>query len=111
MILMTRLKNAIKKEIPNAEFKLRNININGVKKGCSGFITNEGVTVYVNTEEPALTNLGLMYRYARNDSDYQGLRNRWVNTGEKDYVLNVIEALKKPLCQIRELNNDKEKRL
>lgn len=46
-ILMTKVKNAVKKALGNdIRFKLRNIDINGCKRGCSGFITNpaNGVT-------------------------------------------------------------------
>ena len=86
MILAVKLRNAIKKEAENSglnlEFSLRNIVINGSKRGCSGFIRNmrNDSVVYVDTEKLALSNLHYMYRYAEDEHDYRGYRNRWANT-------------------------------
>lgn len=84
LILSTKLKNAINKhaEGMNLAFTIKNISINGSKRGCSGFIRNNanGSVVYVNTEEPCLSNLYYMYRYANDEKDYTGYRNRWTNT-------------------------------
>lgn len=95
MLLMTKLKNALKKELPDAIFNLANIQINSVKKGCSGFITHKDVTVYVNTEESVFRN-GLMYRYARDNKDYHGFQNQWVygKNREIEYIKAVVKALK-----------------
>lgn len=93
-ILMTKVKNAIKKSFgTDVEFKLSNININGDKRGCSGFITNpaNGVTVYVDTEE--CKPYGIMYRYAKDNKDYTGCRNRWSHDfGE--YIGEICKLLK-----------------
>ncbi len=107
MILVTKLKNEIKKELPNAEFDLRNISVNGEKRGCSGFIINDGVIVYVNTEKPVLGGLGLMFQYARYEKDYKGLQNKWVTTGEKDYITAIIGALKDKKGYEREMEHDR----
>lgn len=99
MILAVRLKNAIKAVYPNAEFKISNININGTKRGCSGFVKNGDVIVYVCTERAA-PYMGLLYRYARSMSDYKGMRNQFnqpnkdERTFESDYLKLVIAALK-----------------
>ena len=85
LILSTKLKNAINTHSNGMDltFTLKNININGSKRGCSGFIRNNanGSVVYVTTEEPCATFLKpYMYRYANHEKDYHGYHNRWANT-------------------------------
>ena len=85
LILSTKLKNAINKHVNGMDltFTLKNISINGSKRGCSGFIRNNanGAMVYVDTEESCASWLPrFMYRYADNEKDYTGYRNRWANT-------------------------------
>ena len=84
LILSTKLKNAITQHANGMDlaFTLKNISINGSKRGCSGFIRNNAneSVIYVTTEEPCLSNLHYMYRYADNEKDYKGYRNRWANT-------------------------------
>lgn len=96
IILSVKLKNAIKKSAPNMnlDFHLKNIIINGDKRGCSGFITNHenNSVVYVTTEP--IMNLGYMYRYADNTNDFTGYHNRWAKT-QDELVSNIIELLKK----------------
>lgn len=83
MYLSTKLRNAIKKFDSNYEVKLKNITVNGEKRGCSGFVINptNGVIVYVNTEKGCFLPLSErnLYRYAKNEKDYGGShsRNRW----------------------------------
>lgn len=97
MILSTKLKNAINKksEGKNLKFSLKNIEINGCKKGCSGFIRNmeNNSIVYVNTEDPCLSNLHFMYRYADDEKDYKGYHNRYADTLEQlvDGILKCLE--------------------
>lgn len=84
LILTTKLKNALNKqggEMP-LQFTLKNITINGEKRGCSGFVRNlaNNTVVYINTEESCLSNLHYMYRYADHEKDYTGYRNRWANS-------------------------------
>lgn len=89
-----KLKNSINKLNPNMEFYLKDIRINGIHKGASGFIVNpaNGNVVYVTTEEPCLSNLHYMYRYADSIKDYTGYRNRWADTLEQ-LVLNIHKLL------------------
>lgn len=87
MILMTKLKNAINKqggEMP-LQFTLKNITINGEKRGCSGFVRNlaNNTVVYINTEELHYSNLKYMYRYADHEKDFTGYHNRWANSLEE----------------------------
>lgn len=93
MLLATKLKNAIKREMPetNVEFLLHNINVNGRKLGCSGFVVNKdnGMVMYVTTET---TLFGYMYRRAKSTSDYVGGFNRWAKT-EAELVKGVVAGL------------------
>lgn len=90
IILSTKLKNGIEKQNQNLNLKyhLRNISINGVKKGCSGFIENvdNGKIIYITTEICGYVPLEkkTMFRFAENLKDYGGKGgfNQWVNTDE-----------------------------
>ena len=84
LILSTKLKNAINAHSNGMDltFTLKNISINGEKRGCSGFIRNNanGSVVYVNTETTPRADLRYMYRYANHEQDYNGYHNRWAKT-------------------------------
>ena len=71
MILATKLKN----QFPSTHIvALKNIAINGDKRGCSGFIARGGAIVYVNTE---VLGGGYLYRTAAHMKDYSGGVNRY----------------------------------
>lgn len=93
LILSTKLKNAINAHANGMDltFTLKNISINGSKRGCSGFIRNNanGSVMYVTTEGSCLSNLHYMYRYADNEKDYKGYRNRWADN---------LDALADAIC-------------
>jgi hypothetical protein len=72
LILSTKLKNRFSSAHNVA---LKNIAVNGDKRGCSGFIERGGAIVYVNTEPCG--SLGYMYRTAEHMKDYTGGVNRW----------------------------------
>jgi hypothetical protein len=72
LILSTKLKNRFSSAHNVA---LKNIAVNGDKRGCSGFIERGGAIVYVNTEPCG--SLGYMYRTAEHLKDYTGGVNRW----------------------------------
>ena len=72
LILSTKLKNRFSSAHNVA---LKNIAVNGDKRGCSGFIERGGAIVYVNTEPCG--SLGYMYRTAEHLKDYTGGANRW----------------------------------
>ena len=82
LILSTKLKNAINSHANGMDltFTLKNISINGSKRGCSGFIRNNanGSVMYVNTETLFVERF--MYRYAYDELDYKGYHNRWAKT-------------------------------
>lgn len=100
-LLMTKLKNGLKK-VGDYECNLHNININGAKRGCSGFVKNSrnGVIVYVNTEKSCyapLSKLNLV-RFAKDMKDWGGAhsRNEWANDN------SIVEKI------VAMLNNEKE---
>lgn len=71
LILSTKLKN----QFPSGyTFALKNIAVNGDKRGCSGFISLGDSIVYVNTE---VLGGGYMYRTAAHLKDYTGGVNRF----------------------------------
>ena len=72
MILSTKLKNRFSSV---HTVVLKNIAVNGDKRGCSGFISLGDAIVYVNTEPCG--SLGYMYRTAEHFKDYTGGPNRW----------------------------------
>ena len=93
-VLMTRLKNEINKKKPGMSIYLKNISINKVKKGCSGFVQNptNGSIVYVTTEESTVGPEKFMCRYADHLKDYRGYHNRWT-TGTEELVAEICHML------------------
>jgi len=71
MILSTKLKNQFTGATVCA---LKNIAVNGDKRGCSGFISRDSAIVYVNTE---VLGGGYLYRTAQHLKDYTGGVNRY----------------------------------
>jgi hypothetical protein len=71
MILATKLKNQFTGATVCA---LKNIAVNGDKRGCSGFIKRDNAIVYVNTE---VLGGGYLYRTAAHLKDYTGGVNRY----------------------------------
>ena len=72
IILSTKLKNQF---TAKHNVLLKNISVNGDKRGCSGFISLGDTIVYVNTEKCG--SLGYMYRTAKHMKDYTGGVNQW----------------------------------
>lgn len=71
LILATKLKN----RFPTADLvQLKNVSINGDKRGCAGFIQSGARIVYVNTE---VLGGGYLYRTAQHLKDYTGGQNRY----------------------------------
>jgi hypothetical protein len=71
LLLATKLKNQF---TPAHQVHLKNISVNGDKRGCSGFIQRGGAIVYVNTE---VLGGGYLYRTAAHLKDYTGGVNRY----------------------------------
>ncbi len=88
LILATKLKNRFS---PAHAVALKNISVNGDKRGCSGFISQGNAIVYVNTEPCG--SLGYMYRTAAHMKDYTGGVNRWAKDIDS-LVAGVLQLLK-----------------
>jgi hypothetical protein len=71
LILSTKLKNQF---TPAHQVHLKNISVNGDKRGCSGFIQHGDAIAYVNTE---VLGGGYLYRTAAHLKDYSGGVNRY----------------------------------
>ena len=87
LILSIKLKNQFTK---NHNVSLKNIIINGDKRGCSGFISIGEKIVYVNTEKCG--SLGYMYRTAKHLKDYTGGVNQWAKNLE-----SLVDGINKAL--------------
>ena len=94
-LLKTKLQKMLQEEAQKQNvdlvFHLKNIDINGVKKGCSGHVVDKttGNCVYLTTEELSYEPLKgrSMYRLAKDTNDWSsnGLKNgfnRWIRTEE-----------------------------
>lgn len=91
-LLMTKVKNAFKGK--EYSFFLKNININGSKRGCCGFIKSGEKCVYINTEPSCAEWIPpIMFRYAKNEKDSHGGTNQFCKTLE-ELVENVNRMLK-----------------
>jgi len=88
LILSTKLKNQFS---PSCNITLKNISVNGNKRGCSGFISLGDAIVYVNTEPCG--SLGLMYRTAKHTKDYTGGINQWAK--DLDSLVSGVNSLLK----------------
>ena len=71
LLLATKLKNQFSSV---HQVHLKNISVNGDKRGCSGFIQRGDAIVYVNTE---VLGGGYLYRTAAHLKDYTGGVNRY----------------------------------
>lgn len=94
-IQMTKLKNRISRIHPGLDVTLRNVSVNGVKQGCSGFVTDPATqnTVYVNTDiNHGHSAENALYRTARDTKDYRGGRNRRV-AYDADMVAHAVVDL------------------
>jgi hypothetical protein len=92
LLLKTKLKNMFEKEKGNLEleYHLKNIVVNGSKRGCSGFIVNKNNNkiVYITTESTCASWLHpFMYREAKSTKDYTGGRNNFTT---KDKLIDEV---------------------
>lgn len=97
-MLTVSLRNRIAKQ-GNFEFQLKNILVNGSRRGCSGFIKNldNGTIVYVNTEPSVYGPLSnkVLYRTARDFKDYTGGRNHHGSVNNDIFIDEIVELLKR----------------
>lgn len=75
----TKLRNQLHNLRPNLIVNLKNVRVNGVLFGCSGFIADPDTLrmVYVNTDHNGLFHERALYRVAAHDKDFTGGVNRW----------------------------------
>lgn len=106
MLLKAKLTKQLKVEAAIqgivVEIYLKDISINGSKRGCSGHVVNTatGSCVYLDTEDSILSSLAgrSMYRLAKNTKDWSSNslkngNNRW--TEDENLAHSVISLLKK----------------
>lgn len=114
-LLKTKLTNQISKLISkeNLKFSLQNININGQKRGCSGHITYipTGRCIYVNTEPLITDRTKLLYRFAKDETDYSSQHNDFAAynqfTTETNFATAVAQALLMDRNKISTITTDK----
>jgi len=94
LILSTKLKNRF---LSTNTVTLKNISVNGDKRGCSGFIQRDTAIVYVNTEPCG--SLGYMYRTAKHLKDYTGGVNHWAK--DLNSLVDGINALLRQQLNIK----------
>lgn len=91
-----KVRNAFSKfeDSDKYSMKFRDISINGIKKGCSGHITNldNDVCVYINTEQTSM-GLGMLYRYAERQDEWTGGLNHFAHSLDEivKQVRNMLE--------------------
>lgn len=105
LVLSVKLRNSIlreadKKEIC-AEVFLKNTSINGVKRGCSGFVRNKntGTCVYVDTESSCYGPLSgkTLVRFAYDTKDYSSTR---IKNGSNQFVESNPEVISKKIVEM-----------
>lgn len=96
-LLARKLKNEILKVAPDAVVQLKNIRINGEARGCSGSVSLNGRSVYVDTDCIQWTGRPAGFLMRRNDvskPDGRDCRNQWglVQTAGQDIVSLLTES-------------------
>lgn len=101
-LLKTKICNQLKAILgDNINISLKNIVINGSKRGCSGHITHTttGNCVYINTEPSIFKPTKVLWRYAKDENDFssnslgiQGI-NHFVD--ETNLISTISQALTK----------------
>lgn len=84
-LLATKLRNELLAINPGLQIQLRNVDVNGVKMGCSGFATDlaTGRVVYLNTDHNHGTNPDrAIVRVAKDAKDYRGGPNHFASYTE-----------------------------
>lgn len=93
--LAVKLRNQILAIDPTLEVSLKNVAVNGVKMGCTGFITDPrtGRHVYVCTDNNHGLVKDALYRTAQHTRDYTGGMNNFAKYDE--LAVKAVELLKK----------------
>lgn len=109
LILSTKLKNAIIREATkknlSLNIQLKNLSINGVKRGCSGFVfIDNGPCVYVDTESSCYQPLidKTLVRYARDNHDYSSNK---IKNGYNQFVPSDPAIVAQKIVSMMEVKN------
>lgn len=94
-----KLRNAILAADPKAKVELKNVRINGVLQGCSGFVLRNGRVVYVDTDRNHGTNKTALVRTARHTRDYTGGPNTFAEYDVDAVVQRILELSAAPTVQ------------
>lgn len=96
VILTTKLKNAIIRHANgmNLKFTIKNVIVNGEKRGCCGFIRNldNNSVVYTTAEDSCAKWLTYLYRRADDEKDFgsRRWRNQWTKQKDVDELAACI---------------------
>lgn len=95
-LLAVKLRNEINSIDPVLIVTIKNVSVNGVKMGCSGFITDPrtGRHVYVCTDNNHGTNTNALYRTAKDTRDYTGGMNNFASY--EGLARSAVNLLRKP---------------
>jgi hypothetical protein len=96
-LLATKLRNELLAINPDLQVQIRNVDVNGTKMGCSGFVTDPATSrvVYLNTDHNHGTNYDRAYfRVARDAKDYRGGLNHF--SGYTELAEAAADLLKSP---------------
>lgn len=118
VILAPKVRNALKKMFDKDELdiKIKNIDVNGSKRGCSGFVKNNtnGVIVYLNTED-TLSGRHLFCRYAGNMKDFRGIGANMIAKDFNEFIEKVADSLDnekeyKRVCELEQKRKERYSR-
>ena len=103
MLLVVKFRNQIHRLNPALQVDMKNIRINGVARGCSGYITDPatGLVVEVDTEESCYVRErgkpGMVWRGVWRAVGRAGIvrgANHWSN--EDTIAADIVQAFKNP---------------
>lgn len=103
MLLVVKFRNQIHRLNPALQVDMKNIRINGVARGCSGYITDPatGLVVEVNTEPSCYVRErgkpGMVWRGVWRAVGHAGIvrgANHWSN--EDTIAAEIVQAFKNP---------------
>lgn len=95
-ISSVKLRNRLRKVNPDLEIELKNVRINGVLHGASGFVTHPVTkkVVYVSTDvNHGISSDKVLYRNAKHTKDFRGMRNRYTAYDADIVAEDIVELL------------------
>lgn len=111
--LLTRaVKNRMLKVDPNLEFDIHQVNVNGRKMGCSGYVTDPetGNVIYLSTDfiEVIGQHMDVMFRTVKDKNDTHGLTNHWAS--DDTFAAEAVHLLRHPDKTLEQRKAEKEAR-